>query len=125
MGGRGPGGELYPSLSLKRKVVLAAAKAAVFRINHNVDGCGDLAPPAHRSLRAQLLLANLIAHNLPFPCGILCGGQTRSHRPRLVVSVPYSTCPPMSPSASPRTVFLAHQTAAFLYGVPPAPICPE
>ena len=70
MGGRGPGGELYPSLSLKRKVVLAAAKAAVFRINHNVDGCGDLAPPAHRSLRAQLLLANLLAHNLPFPCSL-------------------------------------------------------
>ena len=36
-------------------------------INLNIDGCGVVAPPVHSSLRAPLLLANLLAHNLPLP----------------------------------------------------------
>ena len=51
---------------LKSKVGLAAAKTAM-RINLNIDGCGVVAPPVHSSLRAPLLLANLLAHNLPLP----------------------------------------------------------
>ena len=52
---------------LKSKVGLAAAKTAAMRINLNIDGCGVVAPPVHSSLRAPLLLANLLAHNLPLP----------------------------------------------------------
>ena len=52
---------------LKSKVGLAAAKTAAMRINLNIDGCGVVAPPVHSSLRASLLLANLLAHNLPSP----------------------------------------------------------
>jgi len=40
---------------------------AAMRINLNIDGCGVVAPPVHSSLRAPLLLANLLAHNLPLP----------------------------------------------------------
>jgi len=47
---------------LKSKVVLAAAKTAEMRINLNIDGCGVVA--VHSFLRAPLLLANLLAHNL-------------------------------------------------------------
>jgi len=52
---------------LKSKVGLDAAKTATLRINLNIDGCGVVAPPVHSSLRAPLLLANLLAHNLPLP----------------------------------------------------------
>ena len=52
---------------MKNKVGLAAAKTAALRINLNIDGCGVVAPPVHSSLRAPLLLANLLAHNLPLP----------------------------------------------------------
>jgi len=52
---------------LKSKVGLAAAKTAAMRINLNIDGCGVVVPPVHSSLRAPLLLANLLAHNLPSP----------------------------------------------------------
>jgi hypothetical protein len=48
--------------------VLKTAKTAAMRINLNIDGCGVVAPPVHSSSRAPLLLANLLAHNLPFPC---------------------------------------------------------
>ena len=52
---------------LKSKVGLAAAKTAALRINLNIDGCGVVAPHVHSSVRAPLLLANLLAHNLPLP----------------------------------------------------------
>ena len=48
-------------------LAVAAAKTAAMRINLNIDGCGVVAPPVHSSLRAPLLLANLLAHNLPLP----------------------------------------------------------
>ena len=73
--------------------VLKTAKTAAMRINLNIDGCGVVAPPFHSSSRAPLLLANLLAHNLPHP-----------HRPWLVVS--FSTCPPFSPSPSARGFFI-------------------
>ena len=55
---------------LQSKAGLAAAKTAAMlqmRINLNIDGCGVVAPLVHSSLRAPLLLANLLAHNLPLP----------------------------------------------------------
>jgi len=53
--------------SLKSKVGLAAAKAAAFRINLNVEGCGTVAAPVHAPSRAPLLLPFLLSHNLPLP----------------------------------------------------------
>ena len=53
--------------SLKSKVGLAAAKAAVLRINLNVEGCGIVAAPVHAPSRAPLLLPLLLSHNLPLP----------------------------------------------------------
>jgi len=55
--------------SLKSKVGLAAAKAAVLRINLNVDGCGIVAAPVHAPSRAPLLLPmpEVLSHNLPLP----------------------------------------------------------
>jgi hypothetical protein len=50
---------------LKSKVGLAAAKAAVLRVNLNVQGCGILAPPMHVPSRTPLLLPLLLSHNLP------------------------------------------------------------
>jgi hypothetical protein len=50
--------------SLKSKVGLAAAKAAL-RINLNVEGCGMVAAPVHAPSRAPLLLPLLLSHNLP------------------------------------------------------------
>ena len=46
---------------------LAAAKTVAMRIN--IGGCGVTVvdPPVHSSSRAPLLLANLLAHNLPSP----------------------------------------------------------
>jgi len=52
----------YNGLKSKVQVGLTAAKAAAL----NIDGCG-VAPPVHASSRAPLLLANLLAHNLPTP----------------------------------------------------------
>ena len=52
---------------LESKVGLNAAKAVALRINLKIDGCGVVAPPVHASSRAPLLLANLLAHNLPLP----------------------------------------------------------
>ena len=52
---------------LKSKVGLAAAKTTAMRINLNIDGCGVVTPPVHSSLRAPLLLSNLLSHNLPLP----------------------------------------------------------
>jgi len=53
--------------SLKSKVCLAPAKAAPYRINLNVEGCGIVAAPVHAPSRAPLLLPLLLSHNLPFP----------------------------------------------------------
>jgi hypothetical protein len=53
--------------SLKSKVGLAAAKAAAFRINLNVEGCGIVAAPVPAPSRAPLLPPLLLSHNLPFP----------------------------------------------------------
>jgi hypothetical protein len=52
---------------LKNKVGLAAAKAAVLRINLNVQGCVIVAPPMHAPSRTPLLLPLLLSHNLPTP----------------------------------------------------------
>jgi hypothetical protein len=52
---------------LKSKVGLAAAKAAVLRVNLNVQDCGILAPPMHVPSRTPLLLPLLLSHNLPTP----------------------------------------------------------
>ena len=52
---------------LKSKVGLAAAKAAAFRVNLNVQGCGIVAPPMHAPSRTPLLLPLLLSHNLPTP----------------------------------------------------------
>ncbi len=41
---------------LKSKVGLAAAKAAVLRVNLNVQGCGIVATPMHAPSRTPLLL---------------------------------------------------------------------
>ena len=57
----------YNGLKPESKVGLAAAKTAAMWINLNIDGCGVVAPPVHSSSRAPLLLANLLAHNLPLP----------------------------------------------------------
>ncbi len=48
--------------SLKSKVGLAAAKAAAFRIDLNIE----VAPPMHVPCRAPLFLPLLLSHNLPF-----------------------------------------------------------
>ena len=53
--------------SLKSKVGLAAAKAAVLRINLSVEGCCIVAAPVHAPSRAPLLLPLLLSHNLPLP----------------------------------------------------------
>ena len=53
--------------SLKSKVGLAVAKAAAFRINLSVDGCGLVAAPVHPPSRAPPLLPRLLSHNLPLP----------------------------------------------------------
>ena len=52
---------------LKSKVGLAAAKAAVLRINLNVQDFGIVAAPVHDPSRAPLLLPLLLSHNLPTP----------------------------------------------------------
>jgi hypothetical protein len=52
---------------LKSKVGLAAAKAAVLRINLNVQGCGIVATPMHAPSRTPLLLPLLLSHNLLIP----------------------------------------------------------
>jgi hypothetical protein len=52
---------------LKTKIGLAAAKAAVLRINLNIEGCGVVAPSLHAPSRARLLLPLLLSHNLPLP----------------------------------------------------------
>ncbi len=52
---------------LKSKVGLAAAKAAVLRINLNVQGCVVVAPPMYAPSRTSLLIPLLLSHNLPTP----------------------------------------------------------
>jgi hypothetical protein len=52
---------------LKSKVGLAAAKAAVLRVNLNVQGCSIVAPPMHAPSRTPLLIPLLLSHNLPTP----------------------------------------------------------
>jgi hypothetical protein len=61
--------------SLKSKVGLAAAKAAVLRININVEGCGIVAAPVHAPSRAPLLLPLLLSHNL---CTTISSGGASS-----------------------------------------------
>jgi hypothetical protein len=52
---------------LKSKVGLAAAKAAAFRMNLNVEGCGLVAAPVHAPSRAPLLLPLLLLfHTISF-----------------------------------------------------------
>jgi len=51
---------------LKSKVGLAAAKAAVLRINLNVQGCGIVATP-HAPSHTPLLPPLLLSHNLSLP----------------------------------------------------------
>ena len=52
---------------LKSKVGLEVAKAAVLRINLNVQGCVIVATPMHTPSRTPLLLSLLLSHNLPIP----------------------------------------------------------
>jgi hypothetical protein len=52
---------------LKSKVGLAAAKAAVLRINLNVQDCSIVSAPMHAPSRTFLLLPLLLSHNLPLP----------------------------------------------------------
>jgi hypothetical protein len=51
--------------SLKSKVRLTAAKAAAFRINLDIEGCGIVAAPVHAPSRSPLLLPLLLSHILP------------------------------------------------------------
>jgi hypothetical protein len=50
--------------SLKSKVGLAAAKAAAFWINLNVEDCCIVAAPVHAPSRASLLLPLLLSHTI-------------------------------------------------------------
>ena len=101
-----------------------ASKAAVLRINLNVEGCGIVAAPVHVPSLAPLLLPSFFhtisfgphaasgwrihcgvevtelstnkQHSLSPPRSLVRDGQTGPHRPRLVVS--RKPCPPLSPS---------------------------
>jgi hypothetical protein len=53
--------------SLKSKVGLAAAKAAVLMISLNVEGFYIVADPVHSPSRDPLLLPLLLSHNIPLP----------------------------------------------------------
>ena len=50
---------------LKGKVGLAAAKAAAFRINLNVQDSSIISPPMHAPSRTTLLLPLLLSYNIP------------------------------------------------------------
>ena len=90
---------------LKSKVGLAAAKTAAMRINLNIDGCGVVAPPVHSSLRAPLLLANLLAPNSPSPTPLNSVRWPDSNTQAAASSVPQHMCQNvlLFPSPPPRS----------------------
>jgi hypothetical protein len=77
------------------------AKAAVLRINLNLEGCGVVAPPMHAPSRAPLLPPPSFTQSPSPPRSLVPvrDGQTSPHvtphRPLLIVS--HSKCPPLSP----------------------------
>jgi hypothetical protein len=87
--------------ALKSKVGLVVAKAAVLRINLNLEGCGVVAPPMHAPSRAPLLPPPSFTQSPSPPRSLVPvrDGQTSPHvtphRPLLIVS--HSKCPPLSP----------------------------
>jgi hypothetical protein len=54
-------------MGLKSKVGLVAAKALALRINLNIQGCSEVAPPLHAPSHAPPLLPLLLSHNIPLP----------------------------------------------------------